>query len=386
MKKYFATLVVLLAPFYLNAQVVFEKGYIINLDGQHTECLIQNKKWLRTPEQLTYKLSENDELKYAGANELKEFGVGDFRFISALVNIDQTPKDLSKIDSNKHPVWVKTRLFLRVLSEGKASLYMFAGKSYDRFFLRTDGNDSIRQLVYKAYRANSTHVSYNTDYVSQLIAEVFCTGLEISAKRVKYTAVSLVNYFDKYNTCHGTVTERPKPKRKSEFHLTLTPGVDISNAIAENAGVIVEYERENSLRYAVEAEFMLPFNSRKWAIFLEPTYQTYETTIPFKAVMKSLEAPVGLRYYMYLNDNARFFINVAAVVDYEFETEVKIRKTARPSGTTQSIMVNLAAGAGFKYSRFGLEGRYYTDRTRTGTNVQLLVQQKFSLIFGVRLF
>jgi hypothetical protein len=38
-----------------------------------------------------------------------------------------------------------------------------------------------------------------------------------------------------------------------------------------------KFDNKISFRIGLEAEFILPFNKNKWAVFAEPTYQYYKT-------------------------------------------------------------------------------------------------------------
>lgn len=385
--KYVATLVIALTTLVSNAQVKFEKGYIIFHKNNRVECLIRNGNWLRTPDQIAYRVSENGETTIATVNEIKEFGVGEVRFVAAEVEIDYSSKDPGRMEYNKHPVWVKAKHFLKVIVDGKASLYYFSQKDVERFFFKTESNDSIRQLIYKPYRVTGSSIKYNNAYQGQLTYEVACEGQKGSAG-LEYKMTSLKNYFNRYNECRGgTAVEEIEHKRKSEFHLSITPGLDNSSFLTETPSEIVEYGDEKSARFGLEAEFVLPFNSRKWAIFLEPTYQTYETREPFAATIRSLELPAGARHYFYLSDNARIFINAAAVLDFPLEARVRYHRSIDPSQGSKTVTMCFAAGAGFKYSRFGLEARYYTARSRMDDSSGLfLVQKKLALILSVRVF
>jgi hypothetical protein len=309
------------------------------------------------------------------------------RYVSAEVLIDYTPKDPNKVGSDRFPVWVKERLFLKVIVDAKASLYSVSRKDVERFFFRSESNDTIRQLIYKPYKASGSEIRFNKTYQAQLTSELSCEGLGSAPSGVDYTLSSLRQYFNKYNGCRGVTVEKAEVKRKSEFHLSLTPGFDNSEFLAESPGDILHYQKEASFRLGVEFEFILPFNSRKWAVILEPTYQSYKTSVPFDASVVSLEMPAGARHYIYLGDKSKIFLNAACVFDFPLKTEAQYQRTVEAADASKSLVMNFAFGAGFKYSRFGVEGRYYTSRSRLDTNSgRFLVQQKTSVILSFRLF
>jgi hypothetical protein len=384
MKFIYAVLAMTFVIIQAKSQTVFESGYIVYNNGTRAECKILNKNWLKNPEAISYKLTDDAPEVKAAVSEIKEFGVGGLKYVVADVMIDQSPKDADKMTSSPDPVWVKERAFLKVISEGEASLYHFSKKAIERFLLSTRNNDSIRQLVYKPYKVSATSVAHNKTYQAQLIAEVSCPGLP-NVKDVDYTMSSLKKYFEKFNECKGVKTESREVRKSSEFHLTITPGVDFASfkTVQPITGKTIKFTNEKSIRFGLEAEFVLPFNSKKWALLVEPTYQSYETSDPFPAVEKSIEIPAGLRHYFYLNEKSRIFLNTGAVFDFAFESHA--RYAGMEAEATQKTIISFFAGGGFKYSRFGIEGRLYTEKSRIST-AWYHVNQKVAVIVGYRLF
>jgi hypothetical protein len=386
MKFLYALLAMTFVITQAKSQTVFEAGYIIYNNGTRAECKILNKNWLKNPEAISYKLTDDGQETKATVSDIKEFGVGDLKYVAADVMIDQSSKEADKMTSGPDPVWVKERAFLKVITEGDASLYQFSKKALERFLLSTKNNDSIRQLIYKPYRITSTSIAQNKTYQAQLLAEVSCPGLP-EVKEVDYTMSSLKKYFVKFNECRGLKVETPKIKKASEFHLTVTPGIDFASfkTVQSVSGHATEFAKEKSIRIGVEAEFVLPFNSRKWALVVEPTYQSYETTNPFPAVEKSIEMPAGARHYFYLNDQSRIFLNAGAVFDLALDSRAKYGKSSKEGETSQKFVISFFAGAGFKYSRFGIEGRIYTEKSRIGEGY-FHVHEKVAVIVGYRIF
>lgn len=383
--KHVATMAFILNAFLSVGQIKFEKGYIIFPQDKKVDCFIKNGNWLRSPQEISYKLEENGDVTKATVNEIKEFGFGDTRFVTADVNIDYTPRDPNKVDYNKHPTWVKNKVFLKVIVEGNSSLYHYAKNDIERFFFNSQKNDSIRQLIYKPYRVTSSAIKYNNAFQGQLTYEVACAGQQVSSN-LEYSSNSLRKYFNDANACRGESVEKHDVKKKPmEFHLSITPGLDNTAFATETPNTVTEYGGEKSARIGVEAEFVLPFNSSKWAILLEPTYQTYNTSDPFAVDIKSLELPVGLRHYFFLSDKSRIFLNAAAVFDFPFESTVKHNKTNDPTVDGKKMAVSVAAGGGFKYSRFGIEARYYAPRSHFDSGF-FLVQKKLAIILSVRIF
>ena len=132
-------------------QIEFERGYFIDRDGNRTECLIRNQDWQNNPERFSYQLNEASDVEQAGLAQVREFGVYDaFRFIAAEVDIDRASDDINKLDTKRNPTYEREQLFLKVLIEGRATLYSYKGEGLTRFFYSVNSG-AISQLVYKRY-------------------------------------------------------------------------------------------------------------------------------------------------------------------------------------------------------------------------------------------
>src|SRR5690606_25081600 len=131
------------------SQIVFEKGYFIDESNQRIECLVRNVDWRNNPTEFEYKMSEDSDLLRASIGTVTEFGVDNVsKWVRATVDIDQSGDGLNDLSKERNPVFEEKRVFLKVLIEGKASLFLFREGNLTRFFYRKDDSE-IRQLVYK---------------------------------------------------------------------------------------------------------------------------------------------------------------------------------------------------------------------------------------------
>lgn len=145
-----------------------------------------------------------------------------------------------------------------------------------------------------------------------------------------------------------------------------------------------------SIRLGLEAEFILPFNRDKWSIIVEPTYQNYKsetdaneekTSVDYK----SIELPLGVRHYFFLNKRSKLFVNAALVIDFSLNSTITYRGRNLLEARSRN---NIALGAGFKYDdRYSFEFRYDMDRNLLGIYPYYTAEYGgFSLIFGYSLF
>ena len=395
-KTLLAVLALMATSFCASAQIEYQQGYFIDNNDQKTECLIKNVDWAVNPTKFKYKLNDAGEISETDINAVKEFSVANLRYLRAIVDIDQSPRDLKKLDNNRFPVWKTETVFLKALVQGKAILYHYQTREFERFFFSVDGNP-VKQLIYKEYLTLSNQGSYTTykglqqvqingSYMNQLEKEVSCGEKSKKPRTLKFNKTNLTAYFINYNVCNG---EAPivsdKNYRKTTVHLKITPGIDYSYLdLRENGG----YNRKNAYdkklngRLGFEIEIVLPTNRNKWAVMVEPTYQSYIIS-DREVSYKSLELPIGLRHYLFLTTNTRVHINAGLVVDQPIQNSVKV-STLLVKSTTPKL--NGFLGIGFDYKRFSVEGRYYSKRTGLTNDVSYFMDyRKSSVIFGYRI-
>ncbi len=389
------------------AQIKFEKGYFIDNNGSKTECLIKNIDWHDNPTQIQYKITEDAKAKTGYIKNIKEFAVSDLRYIRVTIDIDRSSKDLKKLSDNKNPEFKEETLFLKHLVKGEANLYLYEDGNLRRYFYNV-GDDNIQQLIYKVYRVSSIQIDKNNRYKQQLWTDVRCDNIEESeAVKTEYKRKSLIKYFTKYNTCiDPSFVNIQKREDRDLFNLSIKPGIGFAslpyrNRTSSNVG---DFENKTTFKLGVEAEFVLPFNKGKWAIFIEPTYQSYDSNIEtetnpsftgtptirnYKVEYKSIELPIGARHYFFLNDKSKLFVNVAYVLDFEFDSTYSIQiNAADPTSFDLESRTNVIGGVGFKYNnKYSIETRFATGREIYGRfNAQSYNYKSFSVILGYTLF
>src|SRR6218665_4044562 len=161
------------------SQIGFEKGFIVTENNPKTECLIENMDWKNTPVNFRYRLSDTSPIINADIRSVKEFGItGQNKFIRAVVNIDRSTKNLQNMPKGKDPVFRQENLFLQVLMEGNASLYLYDDGTVRRFFYKTNSSE-IKQLVYKTYFLNddTDQIAKNNYFREQLYLDLKCDNI-----------------------------------------------------------------------------------------------------------------------------------------------------------------------------------------------------------------
>ena len=190
-----------------------------------------------------------------------------------------------------------------------------------------------------------------------------------------------MNFFTDYNTCSDEkLTIYEKSAKVGKFNFSVKPMMTTSSFDISPEGsslLTVDLENQTNFTFGVEVEYVLPFNKDKWSIFLEPSYQYYSgqstrsTTdvaggeINHELDYTSIQVPVGIRHYMFLNNDSKIFLNVAVVADFA-SGELKYLRNDNSEVLPAEQVINstaLGLGIGYKFKdRISIEYRYQTVR------------------------
>lgn len=377
-------------------QIKYVKGYFINNDNKKVECLIKNKDWKNNPAAFSYKLEDVSKPEEGNITSVKEFGIyNDAKFVRSDVKIDRSSSLTSGLSDDPNPFWRKEKLFLRVLLEGKANLYSYDSSNGKKFFYSVT-DTSIMQLIYKRYKFEAITVE-NDSYRDQLLTLGGCTDSELqNVDNVTYTADDLEGYFTSYNRCMGdTILEIKNMPKRNHFNLKITPGINSSSmemVLTETSFYTPFYTFKPSLSFRIGLEFesILPFNNNKWGLVFEPAFQSFNARSEdnnlsnWTTKFKSIEFPVGVRYYFYLNDQAKFYVNGFFIPNWtvDFDSRIALNEFVYFDIIPTH---SLAFGGGFEHNRFSVESRYYTDRNMMNNQHYRADYSRLSLILGYKL-
>lgn len=407
--KRFLFMVLFFVTANMFSQTHFEAGYYIDNLDKKVNCLIKNTDWKNNPTEFKYKLNENDEIKVATIDDIKEFVIYNFaKYIRATVGVDRSSRDALGISKQKKSLFTEETLFLQTILEGKASLYKFEDKSLKYFFFSVD-DEPLEQLVYKKYYLTKNgaidkyQILDNNTYRNQLWMSLKCASISKSQfENLKYRSNALEALFKKYNTCNNAENiEYKKVTNKKLFNFTLTPGLDVSSykqqiATGRTSVLDVNFGYQSSLRLGAELEAILPFNNNKWAIIVEPFYQSYKSESEVddeqidnaRFTYSSLGLNFAFRHYFFISDKAKLFINAGYAREFKLNLEIEI------GDATEEALINKSAGApiigmGFKIkNRYSVELRSVFNRelVRRGLNLSDSKYNTFSLILGYTIF
>lgn len=398
MKKYLC-LATLFCCLCANAQVKFENGFYVDNSGIKYNVLIQNSDPKDNPTSIKFKNNPDSEVKTVPIDKVQEFQVSDNYFIRAEVNIDRTPGDLRSLSNDPAPKFTKETLFLKMLLDGKADLFIYTDGSLRRYFYRLD-EGAIEQLVYLSYLKAPNSVAVNRRYQQQLFNDLQCERIKTNRfSTLEHKTEDLLDLFKDYNTCKNEEYETfLGPQVKGGLNFRIKTGAGLSSLDLKKNMAHKGFYFENALepRIGVELEYVLPFNRNKWGVLAEATYRrsSYEEAFQtiysgrFTFEYNSLEFFGGLRHYMFLQEKSKIFVNGGLVLDKPINSEATILETSRaldPTVQDFELSFSGAIGIGYEFSdKFSAEVRY-TSREIYGRNFlegnyDLTIDSKYSSV------
>lgn len=385
------------------AQIRFEKAYFINNAGERTEGLIKNADWRNSPTTIEYKLADNDKIYIGTLKDIQLFEIyGHAKYVRSNVKLDQSSSLTKNLSTQRAPEFVDKEVFLKEIASGDVRLYKYAEPTIIRFYYQVN-DGPIEPLIYKPYIFEFNSIAHNNEYKTQLEKILVCPSL--SSQRIhktEYKENSLAELFAAYYECaNPDGAKKISTQGKLNFNLHIRPRVNSASLNFENT---ITYEAENQMGFGfgIEAEFVLPFQKNKWAIIIEPTYQYYKSETTTTNILtgvqpqivsvdyKSVELPLGIRHYMFLNPRSKVFVNVQAVLDLSLDSSARIGTASYPTRYVLELKSNpnVALGIGYRYDdKYGIEARFFTNRDITKQYPDWLSQYKnVSLIFSYNIF
>lgn len=394
-------LIILSCLTYLStfAQIKFEKGFFINNQNEKIECWIKDTGWKNNPTEFTYKLSEGGTPKAIDINTVKEFGIPpSINYKRFTTKIDRPETFSGDNMPSKDPDWFEETLFLKTIITGQASLYMYREEKLLKYFYTYNNDDStIEQLIYRAFLIDNQMKKFNMEYYSQLEHNLKCDGISFfMIRNTEYELKDLTNFFIRYNECVDAPYTLLEVKKKLEHKLSIKVHAAFSNLSIttpdENGVAGLDNARLSPFSHfklGVEWEVFFPFSKKKWAFCLEPTLQRVSSNqtitnsstgdnLLIDLAYNSIEVPIGLKYYFFLNDNSKLFLKGAIAANIIGNENIISIGQSR-YGVDPKTKFSFTGGFDFK-DRLSFEVRFQTPQKIIASLIGDQDQAKFHTI------
>ncbi len=388
-------------------QVHYENGYFISNDGKKTDCLIKNEDWYNNPTEFKYKLLANPRIQTGQIADIKEFVINDYaKYVRANVNIDVSPSHLEELTNFRNPMWKKMTVFLKILVDGKARLYMYRSRTLDnRFFYKCDSMN-IEQLIYKEYLQDN-RVAVNNTFKIQLNDHVKCENCNVITEEFPdYHKKDLVKYFMRYNQCvDPSFKVKHATYKRDILYISLYAGVNNSSLTINNSlanYLNEEFKNKPNLHAGINIEYVLPFDKNQWSLFVESEYNQliysdFRAEYVNQIDYKSLNLSLGIKRYIFLTDQWKLFISgqVHSLLSDNFNSHYGSQISYTSGTYTYSSKVNyevknvpnVAIGIGTEYKHLYVEMRGYANQNIMPNGGLWTTSFKtFSLNIGYKLF
>lgn len=267
MKKCLMAFALFFAVSYIFAQDV--KGYYIGIGGKRVEGLFRKTNF-NEAKRLEFRKTETDSYAPLQLEVTSEYGADGRRFIKADVELDITGGSAAAVSNGKDPVLEKNTLFLEVLLQSNASLYLYQdGSNYRYFYKVADKADKIKQLIYKKYHYQGATVAENTFFRQQLAIDVLCANDRNSKyANLGYNRSSLIDVFQEYNRCNGfeTVVAEENKEKASSFVFSVIAGAGTATSRTKLTGDGIDI-KANGMAYFVGGEGAVKIKYSGFSIF-----------------------------------------------------------------------------------------------------------------------
>jgi len=373
--KIVPSLIIVLSALYFNlsyAQANFKSGFIIKNGGEKVNCLILEEDWKYNPTTFTYKLEDSNGVLTGTLSEIEAFGVeSSFKYIKK--------EDFLPEETLKNPV------FLNVLLEGEVSIYQYRSKDDNLFFYKASDDNRILELIYiDSNRKQDADTTSRTLYRSQLYKALGEDNTQLSAfKDLNYKKNEILRIVTE-NTSKNRVYSKfyDTSKDRYKFYLKAGSGTTPVAIHKKRFGEFVDFGNVFNFRFAAELEYFFPSRSEQWSIMVSPvikhqnteeTISTSTDVIENKYTYTAFEMQFGARYYFTPTTNdSRFYTNAGLLVEIPLLSELEFGDEKTDVGIFNTL--NLYAGIGYQYKRFGAELVYIPNLKILTTNSEYSVE------------
>lgn len=393
-------LVLGLLPQLGTAQISYEPGYLVGLDGKREDVAIRYQDWRFHPATITIRDAAGRERDVA-TDSVTEFGApGVFTYRNVSVLIEKSTTALNSLDYQPRKPQ-RSRELLRVEVDGPTTLYSYRQPGVTKLFLQ-QGEVEPTLLVYYVFSPSPGVRRESKSYIMQLNAALSCLD-QPANDRTPYHLNEIAALVRAQNTCStgAEATQVVSAGMKARaLSFAVLPG-----AYLARFRVVEPAARENGLgtvhqpvfRLGVEAEYRLPFGRDKYALLFSPsiyrftsegTFYYYPLARPAESgstqvKFTALDIPVGIRYFAFLNPRTQLFAEGAVGIRLLDGPPLEIgrhRSFEYSTGFTGMVGLGLRTR-----DRYQLSARYQVDTNTLRSQLTVSKSGGLWLALGYRL-
>jgi hypothetical protein len=391
-KSYCLILSILLC-FFLQTSFGQEKylpGYIVLPQGDTLHGFVDYRNWERTPNKIFFKKKISDDKSVHSPLDIREFGVLDEIYESAIIETEVSPVNTSELQYNPELIIKRDTCFLQAMVKGVKSLYYYKNiLGQEQFYIKQ--YSSFELLIHKKYLKDHNGRSViveNKKYVGQLTIYLNdCSAIQQKLNNTDYQKNSLENLFLAYYNCTKSEINFHKKTEKLSNAFGVIAGASWTSLAFHNNpyfSYLINAEYNNPINFTAGLffEVILSRNNGKWSIGNELIITSYKvdgqynvytnenqytyihTTLGYTYLkmnnMLRFKYPVG-KLFIYLNAGIS---NGYAIIEKNYlkqESKFYSQESVEEGKAlydTRRYEVGLNVGLGTKFKRYSFEIRY----------------------------
>lgn len=342
------------------SQKNFVPGYIVRSGQDTIRGYIDDRGWDQNPNSISFSTEmESSPMKFT-TNEILAFGLSQKIYQSAIVTIDKSAHQSSQISTGvTQQASVVDTVFLEVLLRGSINLFSLKDENDKLHFFTSEGSASPNELILKRIfttQNNKTFIAtievYKRD-LKELTKE--CPDLDKNIDRIRYTEKDLSKFLIAYNACNGSSNSYVAVKAKTEFRFTTSVGASITKLeFKGSSGASItryDYPISANSTFALGLNTVFPQNKKKWSIYTELQYRSYQTKYLTSAFDFSYLRLNAAYRYNYPQGSVRPFVQGGITYGITLKSKTTLSDYRKDEQ-------GLFGGVGLKWNKFLVESRY----------------------------
>lgn len=397
------------------SQENYQPGRILSLQGDTVSGFIDNRNWEYNPQEIHFRTRATQAVTVYRPSDIREFWVQDEWYIAAVVALETSPYKINELPNTPDIKLESTAVFLQTLVAGnKSLLYYKRRKGREQFYIRQGSDfDLLRYKTYIKEQNGRRAIAENRQYLQQLALYLqACPSTQESLREVSYSKKRLIKLFLGYYECTSSLISSQRTTEKIRVEGGIVGGGTISSLSFTGQSVVylsrITHSSSNNFSGGLFLEATLPRNQRKWSLYSELLYTSYQTAGHYDRLISADEYLIidtRLGYtYIKLNNLIRFayptrhfrpFMNVGISNGFAIQEENYRRVKTKTFGVermeedraikdTRIYEQGLLAGIGAKFRKHSLEARYEVGNGMSKYTGLRSITNRYSLLAGYR--
>lgn len=393
----------------------FLPGFVIQNSGDTIHGFVDYRNWVTNPDKISFKENVNNEPAIFTPINIKEFGVLDEIYESAIVETEISPDNTSNLQFDNELIIKIDTTYLQAVVKGMKSLYFYVNKNgQEQFYIKQ--NSSFELLIHKKYlklQEGQGIIAENKKFIGQLTLYLNdCLSISAELKKTEYRKKSLEHLLLYYYNCSNSEITFRKNTEKLSAQIGALAGLSLTSlkfsssdfAYLVNAG----YQQSANFSCGIFLDLVLPRNQKKLSIYNELIFSSYKVNGRYDEFenenkYKIYHTTIGYSY-LKVNNLIRFQYPVGSLFLFAntgFSNGIAIgetnycKKVAKfyDSETVEEFdaiadarkwEIGFLLGTGAKFKRYSAEIRYELGNgMSTFTNLKSSTN-RFYVFFGYR--